>query len=65
MQLISGNLIVWNKITDYKWDGVYERRMFNKGNYYDLKIFTEFSIFDLSIKYDDKERVNEILNNYI
>lgn len=53
------------KITDYKWDGVYERRMFNKDNYYDLKIFTEFRIFDLSIKYDDKERVNEILNIHI
>ncbi len=63
--LISGKLLAWKKIIDYKWDSAYEKRFFEKGNHYDLIIITESETINLNVNFDDKNQVDEILKKYI
>lgn len=62
---ISGKMLAWKKIIDYKWDSAYKKRFFEKGNHYDLIIITESETISLNVNFDDKNQVDEILKKHI
>lgn len=67
--LVNGSVIKWDEVIDYNWSNSYERKKFDKGEYYDL-ILTLPKFYDLDhevklrVNYDDKELVNDIFKKY-
>ncbi|MBP1925101.1 hypothetical protein J2Z76_000958 [Sedimentibacter acidaminivorans] len=67
--LVNSAIIDWNKIIDYKWSNVYKRRIFDKGEYYNL-VLTLPKFYDLNhevklrVNYNDRDKVDDILKKY-
>ncbi len=69
--LNNGKMLSWDKIIHYSWSDYYQRKVFQKGRYYDLiltlpkvKLIEFDNEIKIRIDYDLKERVNEILEKY-
>ncbi|WZL71972.1 hypothetical protein QBE52_12765 [Clostridiaceae bacterium 35-E11] len=70
--LIHNKVLNWREIIDYEWSNAYEKKLFQKGRYYDLILtlprWKFFKLLDsevkLRINHDNRERINNILNKY-
>lgn len=68
----NGKLICWNRVSNYAWGSKSEKKLFGKGEYYDLALtlkqrnfFHLYNEVELRVNLEDKDLVSDILKKYL